>query len=242
MPRKNRRNHWVMWLKIILLAAISIWRAYVYITENSVFDAILLGLFFSQIGVNVMHDANHLALSDSPGLSRLIGLSLDLIGGSSVGFIRSHNFGHHGYVNDLELDKAYANTFPILRMEERLPWLEGHKFQHIYAFPIYAINNLFVMLTQIERLVLRQNYPFRRSHISKTVTLLNLSAYVMHLTLFIFVPSYLHGFLRTFPLWILMHLVFSIGYVVLFAINHWTEPVLLETEKKENKELPDWAQ
>lgn len=114
LPKEKRRNHWIMWVKILLLISLSIWRVYLFVTRHTVLDAILVGLLFSQIGVNVMHDANHLALSDSPLLSRIIGLSLDFIGGSSVGFIRAHNFGHHGYVNDFELDKAYANTFPIL--------------------------------------------------------------------------------------------------------------------------------
>lgn len=83
------------------------------------------------------------------------------------------------------------------------------------------------MFNQYERVADRSNYPYRRSHMSLTVRVFGAIIYIFHLFLCLLLPAYIHGFLIAFPLWILLHLVFSIGYVVLFAINHWTEPVLL---------------
>lgn len=51
-----------------------------------------------------MHDGNHLAFTSNKLLSYIAGYTLDLTGSTSVVYRRSHNFGHHGCVNHVELD------------------------------------------------------------------------------------------------------------------------------------------
>jgi hypothetical protein len=37
------------------------------------------------------------------------------------------------------------------------------------------------------------------------------------------VPVYLHGFTNVYPLWFLYMALFSYGYTLFFAVNHWTD-------------------
>jgi acyl-lipid (8-3)-desaturase len=56
-------------------------------------------LINKQIGVSVMHDANHGAYSPSRLVSRFMGLTLDLVGASSFVWKQQHVVGHHAYTN-----------------------------------------------------------------------------------------------------------------------------------------------
>ena len=116
MEPRNRKSHWVMYLKAVIILALFVCFLYYFMFSHTLLSAILLGLACSQIGVNIQHDGNHIAFSSNSHLSRLAGLTLEIIGGSSINFIRNHNFGHHGHVNDNDLDKTYDKTYPILRM------------------------------------------------------------------------------------------------------------------------------
>lgn len=37
------------------------------------------------------------------------------------------------------------------------------------------------------------------------------------------VPTYLHGFTSVYPLWMAYMFLFSYGYTLFFAVNHWTD-------------------
>ncbi len=65
-----------------------------------------------------MHDGNHMAAARSKSLNKVAGTCLDMIGSSSIIYKRSHDFGHHGCVNHLELDRAYDTTYPIFRLHK----------------------------------------------------------------------------------------------------------------------------
>ena len=101
----------------------------------------MFGYAGSQMGVNIMHDGNHMAAANSKILNKIAGCALDLISGSSIVYKRSHDFGHHGCVNHLELDRAYDTTYPIFRLHQSLPHIWVHKFQHLYMWLMYGTVN-----------------------------------------------------------------------------------------------------
>jgi linoleoyl-CoA desaturase len=85
-----------------------------------------------------MHDANHGATSASPRFNRILSLSLDLIGASSVLWRDKHNVKHHTYTNVAGADPDLEGGKPLLRLapwQERRPW---HRFQHLYVWVVYA--------------------------------------------------------------------------------------------------------
>jgi linoleoyl-CoA desaturase len=89
------------------------------------------------IGFAVMHDANHGAWSGSPTTNRAVGLTLDLVGGSSYVWRFKHNVRHHTYSNIDGLD-ADVDAGPFLRLAPTQRHRFFHRWQHAYAWPLYG--------------------------------------------------------------------------------------------------------
>lgn len=99
--------------------------------------AVSLGLALAGIGFNVTHDANHGSYSKHRWLNRSLRWSLDLIGASSYVWRIKHNVVHHTYTNISGAD-GDIEQLPFLRLapDQRKRWF--HRFQHIYAWPLYG--------------------------------------------------------------------------------------------------------
>ena len=99
--------------------------------------SILLALTVVAIGFNVMHDASHQAYSDRPWLNRLMGMSLDLVGGSSYFWHWKHAVFHHTFVNvigyDTDIDLAGLG-----RLTPHHPRTWIHRWQHLYVWFLYG--------------------------------------------------------------------------------------------------------
>jgi linoleoyl-CoA desaturase len=100
--------------------------------------AVSLGLAMAGIGFGVMHDANHGSYAEGARGNRVLGFTLDLIGGSSYLWRHKHNVLHHTYTNvaghDLDLG---ANA--LLRFAPWQPHRPFMRWQHLYIWILYAI-------------------------------------------------------------------------------------------------------
>lgn len=61
--------------------------------------AIVHGFAAAQVGLSIMHDANHGSFSTNSSLGRIAGHTLDFIGASSVVWSYQHVVSHHAYTN-----------------------------------------------------------------------------------------------------------------------------------------------
>jgi len=104
----------------------------------AVLATVSVALATAGIGFSVMHDANHGAYSSSPRVNRAWGLALDFVGASSYVWRFKHNVHHHTYANidgmDADLDAA-----PFLRLAGSQPLHVLHRYQHLYAWPLYGV-------------------------------------------------------------------------------------------------------
>jgi len=89
------------------------------------------------IGFSVMHDANHGAYSRSAGVNRAWGLALDFVGASSYVWRFKHNVHHHTYANIDGMDADIAAE-PYLRLAPTQRRRFLHRYQHLYAWPLYG--------------------------------------------------------------------------------------------------------
>ena len=96
-----------------------------------------LALATAGIGFSVMHDANHGAYSPSAALNRGWALALDFIGASSYVWRFKHNVQHHTYTNVEGMD-ADVDAEPFLRLAPSQRLRSWHRFQHVYAWPLYG--------------------------------------------------------------------------------------------------------
>ncbi len=104
--------------------------------------AVVLGFGIAGVGFAVGHDALHGAYSDNKTVNRWVGYSLDLIGGSSYLWKITHNVIHHTYTNIHGADEDLAVS-PLLRLSPHAERRWFHRFQHWYAFVLYAMTSLF---------------------------------------------------------------------------------------------------
>ena len=99
--------------------------------------AVLLALTSVAIGFNVMHDANHEAYSHRRWVNKMMGMSLDLVGGSSYFWRWKHNVFHHTFVNVIGYDTD-INLVGLGRLTPHHPRAPFHRWQHLYVWFLYG--------------------------------------------------------------------------------------------------------
>ncbi|NIT57736.1 MAG: hypothetical protein GWN00_16350 [Aliifodinibius sp.] len=141
-----KTGNWQMSIKTAIILA---WLAVSYLLlvffSTSLIMATVSALAVAQgfvlAGFNIMHDANHGSYSKNKKINYLMGLTLDLIGGSRMLWKQKHNILHHTYTNIDELDDDIHSN-GLLRLSPRQEWRPWHRFQHLYAFALYSLLTL----------------------------------------------------------------------------------------------------
>jgi linoleoyl-CoA desaturase len=97
-----------------------------------------IALATAGIGFSVMHDANHGAYARSGRVNRAWGFALDFVGASSYLWRFKHNVHHHTYANIDGMD-ADIDAAPFLRLAPSQRLRPFHRYQHVYAWPLYGV-------------------------------------------------------------------------------------------------------
>lgn len=97
-----------------------------------------LGLSIAGIGFSIQHDANHGSYSSRRGVNRLLGWTLDAIGGSSYVWSWKHNIFHHSHTNMVGLDED-IDIQPLCRIAPGQKRHAAHRFQHLYIWVLYGL-------------------------------------------------------------------------------------------------------
>lgn len=97
----------------------------------------LLGFANIFIAFNIMHDACHNAYSSSKKVNRILGWSMNFVGGNSYLFTRMHN-AHHAFVNIHGIDVT-LETHGFFRFTPHEPWKPKHRWQAIYTPILYTL-------------------------------------------------------------------------------------------------------
>jgi len=129
---------------IILIVPISILTAF--------FMAVLMGIGEAGIGMSVMHDGAHGSYSSKKWINKLMASTMFLLGSNNFNWKVQHNIKHHSYTNIYKYDLDISSV-SIIRLCEHAPLKKFHRYQHIYAFPLYGLmtfvrlfGELFVLL------------------------------------------------------------------------------------------------
>eukprot|EP01024_Parvocaulis_polyphysoides_P039727 TRINITY_DN35947_c0_g1_i2.p1 TRINITY_DN35947_c0_g1~~TRINITY_DN35947_c0_g1_i2.p1 ORF type:complete len:473 (-),score=40.98 TRINITY_DN35947_c0_g1_i2:268-1686(-) len=100
--------------------------------------AMILGAFFAEVGVSIMHDANHGAYSSNQLIRFVASITLDMIGASSFMWRQQHVVGHHQHTNVHERDPDVNHPL-MRRATPQQPQMKHHRFQHIYCMMLYSL-------------------------------------------------------------------------------------------------------
>jgi linoleoyl-CoA desaturase len=125
---------------LVLAWAAASWWALVFAASTwwqAVPLALSLGLALAAIGFNVMHDANHGSWSRHAWVNATLAFTSDLLGASGWLWRQKHNVLHHTYTNVEGIDPD-VEAGPFLRLAPEQPVRAWHRWQFLYAWPLYG--------------------------------------------------------------------------------------------------------
>lgn len=234
-----------MYIKTVVLLSLYV-LAYAGIVSNLFSGLSLIGIYTflgmitSLMGFNINHDIMHGAYFSNPNLNRILSYFFDLNGYSSFVWKTTHNLQHHVYTNipghDGDIDKA-----AILRLSPRDPLLFFHRYQHIYAYFLYAFTTL-NWIFYGDFTCFNQQRKIR--HIPQKEYFLFFVFKILYLPLFLFLPM----LLISAPWWqvllgfFCMH--FTVGFMsgVVFQQAHVTEGVEFPFTDSHGKIQMSWVE
>lgn len=112
------------------------------VMSHAWWQTLLCGVSFAiaaaGIGFNIMHDGNHGAFSRSRRVNRLAGLTLELLGGSSLTWDVAHNRAHHPNPNVVGLDPDIDQP-PFARLASSQEWKPWYRWQYLYLPLVYCM-------------------------------------------------------------------------------------------------------
>ena len=143
--KKTTGNARLYWKAAILMLLAGVTYSLLLFVPIPGFVSILLcisfGLNLAAIGFNVMHDGNHGSFSSRKSVNKIMGLTLNVMGGSDFLWKVKHNYNHHSFTNIEGMDDD-IDIKPFIRtnLNQRRYWI--HRFQNIYWVFFYGLTYL----------------------------------------------------------------------------------------------------
>jgi linoleoyl-CoA desaturase len=126
--------------------------------------AVVVGVGVAGLGFGVSHDAVHGAYSSRPKVNRIVGYTFDLCGASSYMWALGHNIVHHTYTNIPGVDGDVASSGLLRQAPGRAPrWF--HRYQQLYAFPLYSLATLNWVLVKDYKDIFQRDFGPYRNHV-----------------------------------------------------------------------------
>lgn len=200
----------------------------------------MLGFGMGLIGFNFSHDVIHGAFFSSPKLNRIFSYVFDFNGESSYIWRVSHNMLHHTYTNipghDEDIDKAIIMRFSPT--DKHYPF---HKFQHIYALPLYAFTSFNWVLFSDYKWFIKEmkkgTIPRREIVLFFLFKFLNLSAFLFLPLLLLSAPYW-----QVFLGFLFMHMAGGTTISLIFQLAHLVEGVEFPEANEAGKIEKCWAE
>ncbi len=204
--------------------------------------AISLGCSMAAIGFNIQHDGSHAAYSSHRWVNSLMAMTLDLLGGSSYFWKRTHNLVHHSFTNitghdgDIDLGKL-ARLSP--HQERR--WF--HRWQHLYMWLLYGF-------VAIKWQFYDDNFGYIRGRIGHYQFVRpkgrELAVFVggklLFLTIAFAIPMYFHPWYVVLAFYFLASFVQGVLLSVVFQLAHCLEEAEFPLPHSETGRIEnDWA-
>lgn len=205
----------------------------------------ITGFAMAGIGMNVMHDANHNAYSANPLVNKLVGYSLNMVGGTVFNWKLQHNLLHHTYTNVYQMDDDIDDKM-LFRFSPHSELRSFHRFQHIYIFLFYAIMTLYwVTFKDLVQLIKYNKNGVSRAdakEIRKNTMILVVSK-AIYLFYMFFIPVYFfdYSFLHIFIGFVCLHVVCGIILSVVFQLAHSVEEASHPVQNDKSEIENDWA-
>lgn len=183
---------------------------------------VLHGVSHMFLLLNIGHDANHNAISRRPAVNRVLSFTMDLCGVNSYMWRILHHKAHHYCINVHARDEAIEGHV-LLRFSPDAPHRAFHRWQHLYALPLYGLFSLHYVLVKDFACFFRPDLPLlkaARHHRREYVILFaTKAAYVGYMLV---VPAFVFGYgaMLTLVAFIAAHAVVGVTTLLVFQTTH----------------------
>eukprot|EP00218_Dolichomastix_sp_CCMP3274_P006971 CAMPEP_0170134130 /NCGR_PEP_ID=MMETSP0033_2-20121228/1719_1 /TAXON_ID=195969 /ORGANISM="Dolichomastix tenuilepis, Strain CCMP3274" /LENGTH=450 /DNA_ID=CAMNT_0010369673 /DNA_START=53 /DNA_END=1405 /DNA_ORIENTATION=+ len=213
-----------------------------YLYSPNLLTGLLTGLAGYWTGVGVQHTANHGGLSRSGFLNAILGfIACDVtIGKSSLEWRYHHLVSHHAYCNDSELDQDVFDLFPVLRFTDEKPLSWFHRYQHFYMWILLPFLWFSTQVADVQKTMSRLTGNIGYFGVSDTEIQLMWLGKVLHITLMLGVPAYIHGITRVMPAFLMFVFSGSLVLTTMFLVSHNIDGAL-PSQFAQQSSRNDWA-
>jgi linoleoyl-CoA desaturase len=219
------KGSWDMWRKaaFIVTGWVLVYSAIMTYGAESFWIAapltLALVVFTLVMELGIMHDASHRAFSGSRVLNNIANLTITFMGGSSLIWYHDHVVSHHGFTN-LPGKDPDIQTSGIFRFSPSDEYSWYHRFQHLYAVPLYCTKALFWVWYEDMKIFANNKYKLRRKRRFMLFMEIVVSR-ASHITLFILVPYVVFQSWTWTAAFYLSHwLLLSVSMVFIFEVAH----------------------
>lgn len=201
-----------------------------------------LGLAMAGIGFSIQHDGNHGGYSENPRVNRLMGLGLDLLGGSSYVWSWKHNIFHHSHPNVVGLD-ADLEVEPFGRFAPEQPVRPFHRFQHLYMWFLYGILAMkWQLLDDFVNVAIRQVGPQKLPRPSRRRMLTFLAGKALFIGWAFVLPLFFHPVGMVLLAYALTAFVLGLALAMTFQLAHCVDLADFEDLPANGKDFTrEWA-
>ena len=206
---------------------------------------VMMGFGVAGIGLSIMHDANHGSYSKNPTINRILGYSLNIVGGAAFTWKVQHNVLHHTYTNVYEMDEDISPR-GLFRFSPDSNWRKVHRFQHLYAWFFYGFLTLtWVFVKDFNRLnkykalglIEKQKTTYRKELAIIIISKVLYAAYIIGLPLLFTNFSILQILLGFF----IMHYIAGMILALIFQPAHVEESTEFFQPDDKGKLPSAWA-
>jgi linoleoyl-CoA desaturase len=152
----TKGNIWLYFKSFVLVSIYVIPWVIIIVVPMSAWSGLLLcvviGIGEAGIGMSVMHDAAHGALSRKKWVNTLFQSSMYILGSNMFNWKIQHNLYHHTYTNIFGYDPDIG-TKVVIRLCEHAKLRKYHKYQYIYSFFLYGLMTLSKISLDIVQLI-----------------------------------------------------------------------------------------
>jgi len=211
-----------------------------FVLRPSVLSGAVLGLMLAWVGLAIQHTANHGGLVKNPRVGYLLGLLNDVgAGGSSLVWRYHHQCSHHVYCNDIVLDQDAHSSFPLLRLDKSQKVEPMHKWQWLYAVPLFCALYGSIQFQDSMCLLDARTFLVNFKGTSKAEIAFAFLLKVLHYSWFLVLPARIHGLLPMLLPWAAAMAVGSLALASMFIISHNLE--CAKEAEAPAKDSGDWA-
>ena len=183
---------------------------------------LIMGIGMAGVGMCIMHDGNHNSFSKNRNINKIMGFTLQLLGGTYKNWKIQHNQLHHKYPNMINHDPD-VSPIKLLRFSPDSDYKSIYRFQFIYAWFLYGLMTFsFATIKEFKQLI-----EWSRNEIISVTQfrqlMLELIAWkIMYYCFILLIPILVLNisFLEWFSLFFLMHFVAGFLLAIVFQTAH----------------------